>query len=264
MENVLEFNSTLGPDKKSFSATGAIDLGLDYYKEGNKFTMTNELHWTISVRKPLLDSNTYFQKVADELTTLHDFSFAMSKNNHWNFNLITKTSTSIFTVYDGDYFKDYTNNGKIQAFLNPYEAVLSPGLKYQPNNYLRLSISPYSFSLYGLTNQEIANTGFYTQNYDNNNNYDLFAFKKLGAEVNIWYDRKFKKWMTMQYRLSFSSDYYTNFLKNGLMDGLFITKIKIFKNIALTHRGILKGDFATKPFKPYYLQTILLGYSKTF
>lgn len=262
--NILEFNSTTGVDKKSFSATTALDLGLDYSKEGNRFAMTNELHWTIALQKSGLTSATHIQRVTDDLTTLHDFSFAISKNNKWNFNLIVKTNTSIFTIFDGDYFKDFNNNGKIQSFLNPYEITLSPGIKYQPNDYFRLSISPYSVSLYGLTSQQIANTGFYTQTFDVNNNYDLFVFKQLGAEINIWYDRKIKKWLEMQYRLGISSDYFSNIAKNGLMNGLFITKVKIIKNVSLTHRAILKGDFTSKPFKPYYNQVVLLSFAKSF
>jgi hypothetical protein len=262
--NILEFNSTTGVDKKSFSATTALDLGLDYSKEGNRFAMTNELHWTIAVQKSGLTSATHIQRVTDDLTTLHDFSFAISKNNKWNFNLIVKTNTSIFTIFDGDYFRDFNNNGKTQSFLNPYEITLSPGIKYQPNDYFRLSISPYSVSLYGLTSQQIANTGFYTQTFDVNNNYDLFAFKQLGAEINIWYDRKIKKWLEMQYRLGISSDYFSNIAKNGLMNGLFITKVKIIKNVSLTHRAILKGDFTSKPFKPYYNQVVLLSFAKSF
>lgn len=262
--NILEFNSPSGPDKKSFSGTAALDLGLDYYKEGNRFAMTNELHWNIAVQKSGLTSSARVQRVSDELVTLHDFSYAMTKNSKWNVNLIAKTNTSVFTIFDGDYFKDYNNSGKTQAFLNPYEVVLSPGIKYQPNDYFRMSFSPYSVSLYGLTNQQIANTGYYTQTFDANNNYDLFVFKQLGAELNIWYDRKYKKWLEMQYRLGISSDYFTNIAKNGVMDGLFITKFKIIKNVSLAHRGILKGDFFEKPFKPYYKQTILLSFSKSF
>ncbi|MBP6181884.1 hypothetical protein [Flavobacterium sp.] len=262
--NILEFNSTTGVDKKSFSATTALDLGLDYSKEGNRFAMTNELHWTIAIQKSGLTNATHIQRVTDDLTTLHDFSFAISKNNKWNFNLIVKTNTSIFTIFDGDYFKDFNNNGKTQSFLNPYEITLSPGIKYQPNDYFRLSISPYSVSLYGLTSQQIANTGFYTQTFDANNNYDLFVFKQLGAEINIWYDRKIKKWLEMQYRLGISSDYFSNIAKNGLMNGLFITKVKIIKNVSLTHRAILKGDFTSKPFKPYYNQVVLLSFAKSF
>jgi hypothetical protein len=262
--NILEFNSASGPDKKSFSATSALDLGLNYYKESSRFAMTNELHWTISVQKSGFTSTDHIQRATDDLSTLHDFSFAMNKSNKWNFNLIAKTNTSIFTIFDGDYFKDYNNNGKIQGFLNPYEVTFSPGIKYQPNNYFRFSLSPYSVNLYGLRSQQIANTGFYTQTVDANNNYDLFVFKQLGAELNIWYDRKFKKWLEMQYRLGISSDYFSKIAKNGLMDGLFITKIKIIKNVYFTHRAILKGDFTQKPFKPYYNQTILLSFAKSF
>ncbi len=262
--NILEFNSATGPDKKSFSATGAFDLGLNYYKSSSRFAMTNELHWTIAIQKSGLTSAARIQRATDDLTTLHDFSLAMNKSNKWNFNLIAKFNTSIFTIFDGDYFKDFNNNGKIQGFINPYQVTLSPGIKYQPNDYFRFSISPYSISLYGLRSQQIANTGFYTQTFGANNNYDLFVFKQLGAEINIWYDRKIKKWLEMQYRLGFSSDYFTNIANNGLMDGLFITKLKLIKNVYLSHRAILKGDFTMKPFKPYYNQVILLSYTKSF
>ena len=262
--NLLELNPPSGIDKKSFSATCALDLGLNYFEEGKRFSMTNELHWILSVQKDGLSNGTHIQRASDELNTLHDFSLAMNKNNNWNFNMIVKTSTSVFTIFEGDYFKDYNNNGKTQGFLNPYQVTISPGLKYQPNAYLRISVSPYSISLYGLTNQEIANTGFYTQTHDGNNNFDLFKFEQLGAELNIWYDRKVKKWLEMQYRLGLSSDYFTKIAQNGLMDGLFITKVKLLKNLYLSHRASLRADLAGKPFKPYYNQTILLSFSKSF
>ena len=264
LSNVLEFNAPSGPDKKSFSATSTLDLGLDYYKEGSRFAMTNELHWTFAVQKSGISGSDRIQRVSDDFTTLHDFSFTLSQNSKWNANLIVKNSTSIFTIYDGDYFKDYNNNGKIQGFLSPYQVVLSPGIKYQPNDYFRLSLSPYSVRLYGLTSQQIANTGFYTQTYGANGDYDLFVFDQLGAELNIWYDRKYKKWLEMQYRLGFSSDYFSKTDTNVLMDGMFITKVRIFKNIYLTHRAILKGDLLETPLKPYYKQTILLSYAKSF
>lgn len=264
LSNILEFNSPSGPDKKAFSATSALDLGFDYYKEGNRFAMTNELHWNLSLQKSGISTTDHIQRVSDELVTLHDISYSMSKSSKWNVNLIVKNSTSIFTIYDGNYFKDYNNNGKIQGFLSPYEVVLSPGLKYQPNDYFRLSFAPYSVSLYGLTSQQIANTGYYTQTYDTNNNYDLFVFNQLGAEINIWYDRKYKKWLEMQYRLGISSDYFSKTSMAVLVEGLFITKFKIYKNISLSHRASLKGDFLESPFKPYYKQIILLGYSKSF
>lgn len=264
LSNVLEFNAPSGPDKKSFSGTTTLDLGLDYYKEDSRFAMTNELHWTFAVQKSGISGSDHIQRVSDDLTTLHDFSFSLSKNSKWNANLIVKNSTSIFTIYDGDYFKDYNNNGKIQGFLSPYQVVLSPGIKYQPNDYFRLSLSPYSVSLYGLTSQQIANTGFYTQTFDVNGDYDLFVFEQKGAELNVWYDRKYKKWLEMQYRLGFSSDYFSEADTTILMDGMFITKVRIFKNIYLTHRAVLRGDLLETPLKPYYKQTILLSYAKSF
>ena len=262
--HLLELNPPSGTDKNSFSATCALDLGLNYFEEGKRFFMTNELHWILSVQKAGLSNGSHIQRASDELNTLHDFSLAMNKNNKWNFNLIVKSSTSVLTIFDGEFFKDYNSNGKTQAFLNPYQVTISPGIKFQPNDYFRLSVSPYSISLYGLTNLQIANTGFYTQTHDGNNNFDLFEFKQLGAELNIWYDRKVKKWLEMQYRLGVSSDYFTNIARNGLMDGLFITKAKLIKNIYLSHRASLKADLAAKPFKPYYNQTILLSFSKSF
>lgn len=262
--NVLEFNPPSGLDKKTFSATTALDLGLDYYKEGNRFAMTNELHWNFSIQKSGITGANHIQRIADELNTLHDFSYTLTKNSKWNVNLIVKTNTSIFTIYDGDYFKDYNNNGKIQGFISPYEVILSPGIKYQPNDYFRLSFSPYSVNLYGLSSQQIANTGFYTQTFDTNGDYDLFVFNQVGADLNIWYDRKYKKWLEMQYRLGISSDYLSKTAINATLDGLFITKFKIIKNVSLAHRAVLKGDFLVKPFKPYYKQTILLSYSKSF
>lgn len=264
LSNILEYNAPSGPDKKSFSATTTLDLGLDYYKEGNRFAMTNELHWTLAVQKSGISGSDRIQRVSDDIVTLHDFSFTLSKNSKWNANVIVKNSTSIFTIYDGDYFKDYNNNGKIQGFLSPYQVVLSPGIKYQPNDYFRLSLSPYSVSLYGLTSQQIANAGYYTQTFDTNGDYDLFVFEQLGAELNVWYDRKYKKWLEMQYRLGFSSDYFSKTDINVLMDGMFITKFRIVKNIYLTHRAILKGDLLETPLKPYYKQTILLSFAKTF
>jgi len=127
-----------------------------------------------------------------------------------------------------------------------------------------LSLSPYSVRLYGVKNQAIANTGFYTQDPDGDGIYDRFEFSRLGAEVNIWYDRKIKEWLQMQYRVGISSNYFEKIAKNGLLDGLFLTRLRLFKDCYLTHRATLKGDFSKPTFKPFYSQTILLAYAKTF
>ena len=262
--NILEFNNTSGPDKKSLSLNTTIDLGANYKKEGKRFEMTNELHYQFGLEKEDYTSGGHIQRLQDELTSLHDLSKGMDKKNKWNFNLILKTATSLITVYDGNYFKNYTNLGPIQGFASPYDVNIAPGIKYESGKYLRISLSPYSFRLYGVQNKEIAAKGKFITELDLSGKYKNFQFTRLGAELNLWYDRKFKQWLELQYRLSFSSDYFANFGKNGLMDGLFITKIRIIKDIYLTHRATIKSNLAVNFWKPFYSQLVLLSYTKSF
>jgi hypothetical protein len=262
--NIIEFNNPGSDDTKSLSGTCSIDAAANYSNASSRFAVTNELHYIFGLQKSALSGTAHLQKVTDNLNTLHDLSLAIGKNKKWNFNLIVRAATSIFTIYNGNYFKDINSAGKAQAFLSPYDITVSPGIKWQPDNYLRISISPYSFNLYGVKNQEISAAGVFISETDAAGNYKRNLFKRLGAEVNFWYDRSIKGWLDMQYRLGISSNYFEKLAKNGLLDGLFITRIKLIKNLFLTHRAILKGDFSLSPFKPYYNQSILLNYSLRF
>jgi hypothetical protein len=262
--NILEFNSPSGSDKKSLSGTVSLDAGVNYTKLGSSFASTNELHWLFGLQKAGLSAGAHIQRVSDDINTLHDLSVAIGKTKKWNLNLIAKTATSIFNIYKGDFFSDMYLLGKSQAFLSPYDVTISPGIKWQPDRYLRLSISPYSFNLYGIKSQQVSNTAVFITDMDASGNYKKFLFKRLGAEVNFWYDRKISHWLDVQYRLGISSNYFEKIAKNGLMDGLFITKIKLVKELYLTHRANLRGDFSTTPFRPFYQQSILLSFSRTF
>ncbi len=262
--NIVEFNNPTGTDKKNISLTTSLDLGLNYKKENKKFEMTNELHYLFGLQKEGLSGGTHIQRLQDDLATLHDISLGFGKNNKWNFNVIIRTGTSVFEIFDGDYFKNFTTLGRIKGFASPYDVTVSPGIKYQPNQHFRMSLSPYSFNMYGVKNNEISTKGFFITDVDAIGNFKKFLFKRQGAEINFWYDKRFKEWLDLQYRLSFSSDYFEKFGKNGLMDGLFITKIRIVRDIYFTHRAIIKSNFAVNFFKPYYNQTVLLSYSKSF
>jgi hypothetical protein len=264
VESIIEFNNPFGSDKKSLSGTCSIDAGVNYSKAGSRFAMTNEVHYIFGLQKPGFTSTDHLQRVTDDINFLQDLSLAIGKTKKWNFNVIAKASTSFFTIYNGDYFKDYTSLGKAKAFVSPYDVTISPGIKWQPNKHLRISISPYSFNLYGVKNQQVSNTGVFITDLDASGNYKKNLFKRLGAEVNFWYDRQIRKWLDVQYRLGISSNYFEKIAKNGLMDGLFITRVKLIKNFYLTHRATVKGDFSMSPFKPYYNQSIFLSYSKTF
>jgi hypothetical protein len=261
LSHTMQVNGKANSGKEGFATTNAIDLNLNYRK--NRIISTNEFHWQFSLYREGL--NTITQKTSDEFLTLHDFSLGIDKTNVWNVNLIAKSSTGIFSTYKDGYFRDTTGGGKVQSFLNPYEFILSPGVKWQPIKHLRISFSPYTIRFYGLIDQSIANTGLYIdQLQGNGQDYLKNIIEQRGAEMNIWYDRKIKKWLQLQYRIGIKSSYAENILDNGTIDGLFISKIKLIKNIFLTHRATLRGTFEQKPFKPTYIQVITLSYSIVF
>jgi hypothetical protein len=262
--NILEYNPPSGNDKKSFSATVALDAGVNYRKDGSRFAMTNELHWLFSLQKSGLTSGDHIQRISDNISTLHDLSVATGKSRKWNFNLIVKATTSVFNIYNGDYFTDINKLGKTQGFISPYDITVSPGIKWQPGKYLRLSISPYSFNLYGVKSQQVSNTGIFITDTDASGNYKKFLFSRLGAEINIWYDRRIKTWLELQYRLGISANYFEKITRDGTLDGLFLTNIRLVKGLYLTHRATLKGNYAGKPFRPYFQQSVLLSFTKNF
>lgn len=261
LSHTLQINGVPNTGRLGFSTTNGIDLNINYIK--NRIISTNEFHWQFSLYKAGLKSIT--QKTADELLTLHDLSLGWADDRHWNFNLIAKTKTGVFSTYKDGMFRDTTGTGGlVQSLLNPYELILSPGIKWQPTKALRISLSPYTFRIYGLTSQSVANTGLYIEERAANEiDFVKRIVEKQGAEVNIWYDCKLKKWLQMQYRLAIKSSYAETILDNGTLDGLFITKIKLIKNIYLTHRATLRGALEEKPFKPVYIQVITLSYAVT-
>lgn len=264
LSHTLHVNPRPGASRPGFSTTDAFDLGANC-KVG-RFISTNEAHWQFSLYKSGAKGSP-IQKSLDALNTLHDVSVGFSKTNRWNANVIAKITTGLLTSYNGDYLKDTTTlkTGPIQKFLNPYEIFLSPGIKFQPTKYLRVSLSPYSIRIYGLIDQKIADTGLYIESLTpDGKHYVKQITEQQGAVLNIWYDRKIKKWLQMQYRIDISSNYFDDAFQNGTLNGLFITKIKLIGNIYLTHRGTLKANLAEKPLKPNYSQVMTLSYAVTF
>lgn len=265
VSNTMDFNDPYGsPDKKSLALNLSFDFGANYGKPEVKFKMTHELHYMFGLQRSGFTSGTYLQRVQDDVNTLHDISIGLGKKNRWNANLIVRANSSFFTIFDGNYFKDITMLGRIQAFASPYKLNVAPGFKYQPNQYLRLSLSPYSFEVFGVKNNEVSTKGIYITDVDASGNFKKTLFKRLGAELNIWYDRNVKQWLEMQYRLGISSDYIEKVGKNGLLDGLFITRVKIFKQIYLTHRATVQNNLAGNFWKPHFNQNIMLSFNKSF
>lgn len=262
LSHTLNINAPTNAPKQGFSTTDAVDLTLNYIKEKSRFKVQNTLNWTFSFFKSKTNSAT--RNTADQMQTFHDFSYSFKKGGAWNINLIAKTESPIFRLYEGNYLKDYDQLGQVQRFLNPYRYTLSPGIKYQPNKWLGISISPYSVEFFGLTDQQIADKGQHIEEQESDGHYKKKITTVLGAESNIWIIKKFKKRAEINYKLNISSNYFQNTLKNGKMSGTFITKLNLIKNLSLSHRAMLKGDLAQKPYKPFYNQVLLLAYTLSF
>lgn len=260
LSHILNINPPTNAPKQGMSFTNTFDISLVYIKEGSRLQMANEMHSIITLNKSNINSKSTL--VADNLNTLHDISYSMKKNNKWNTNIIVKAESPMLKQYDGNYLTDINNLGLIQKILNPYRLILSPGFKFQPNKTWKLSISPYSVEIFGMNNQFIVNKGIHITELDENGNFKSKLVSNLGAETNIWFDKKIRKKIDLKYRLNLSSNYFENTFKNGRIGGTFISLFKLHKNLSLTHRGLLKGDFAQKPFKPYYNQAILLNFTK--
>lgn len=261
--NFLELNNPTSTDKKTFSIASSLDINYRYNKPNAFITMSHELHYTFGVQKESLGNTSNLQRVQDELATLHDISFRIKRNSKWNINLIAKFNTSLFTIYDGEYFTDVNNLGRIKNFLSPYSLSIAPGIKYDASNALKISLSPYSFEMYGVKNTEISNKGIYITDVDGLGNYKKSIIRKQGLEFNFWFDKTVKDWLEMQYRVSINSDYAGGLGKNAIMDGLFLTRAKVLKNIYLTHRATLYNNLAGNLLKPYFTQTIQLSYNKS-
>lgn len=260
--NYLEFNNTDGTgNKNSFSLNGSLDLGYTYKKPKGIFSTTNELHYTIGVQKESLTSTTELQRAQDDIQTLHDIGFAFTKKHRWKMNLIAKSATSIFTIFDNNYFKDVSGNGRIQSVLSPFSLILSPGIQYQPIEPLRISLSPYSTELYGVTSDKISSKGIFITDTNDSGNYEKLITKRQALEFNIWFDYRIKEWFEMQYRLGIYSNYQKGFSNNAVVEGLFISKIKLIKNLYLSHRATLNSDLFINLSSPFFTQNIQINYT---
>lgn len=262
--NFLEVNNPNSEDKKGFSFAGSLDLNYKYNKPNAFINMSHELHYNFGVQKESLEQGANIQKVQDELVTLHDISVKIKRNSKWNINSIFNFSTSIFTTFDGEYFDDVNNLGRVKGFMSPYSLGIAPGIKYDVSNALKVSVSPYSFEFYGVRNDEISKKGIYITETDDNGNYKKSIIRKQGLEMNIWLDKSLGEWLEMQYRVSINSNYDGNVGENTVLDGLFLTKIKLIKNLYLTHRATVNSNFAGNLLKPYFTQTIQLSFNKSF
>lgn len=248
--------------KEGFGSTVSIDATLNYIKEKSRFTMRNDLSWTMALYKANGQSPT--QSTSDILLTNHDFSLSFKKGGNWYINTIFNTETSVLSLFENNYLRDQNILGPIQSFLNPYAVTINPGIKYETGKGLGISISPYVLKIRGVTSQAIADKDIFFQDKDNrilsDGHYKKSFQEPLGAGLQIWYTKKFGKWISINYKIIANSNYLESIFKNGTITGQFTTNLFVYKGFGITHKGLLKGNFAQSPFKPFYNQVIVLSY----
>ena len=248
--------------KEGFGGTVTIDVALNYIKENSRFNMQNDLSWTMALYKA--NGQVPTQNVSDILLTNHDFSYSFKKGGNWRINTIFNVETSVLTLFENNYLRDQSALGPIQSVLNPYSITISPGIKYSINKRFEISISPYVLQIEGVTSQEIADKDIFFQDKDDriqlDGHYKKSFQEQLGAGLQISYNKKFGKWLGINYRLIANSNYLENIFKNGTIVGQFTTSIFVYKGFGITHKGLLKGNFSQSPFKPFYNQVVVLSY----
>jgi hypothetical protein len=258
--HTLNINAPIGTPRQGMALTFALDLTANYIKETSKLHFLNELHWLFSFGKADAKSRTL--STADQVLTFHDISYAFKRRGDWNINTIISAESPLFTQFEGNFLKDYYQLGRVQAFLNPYTVRVAPGIKYQPGRYLGISLSPYSFELFGLTNQFIADKGDFITKRRLDGHYETSQFKPLGAELNVWWKKNIGKRFAVNYKYKVSYNYFANTIEKGQMGGLFITSYKVFNGFTINHRATLNGTFKTgSAFQPFYNQVVLLSYT---
>ncbi len=250
--------ATGGGGKEGFVMANSFDIAANYFKKERKFRIKNKVNWSFGLTLPNL-KGTPLQKSTDNFKMINDISTAFSKNNKWAFNLAINSSTSIFTVFDGNFLSDVRGNGATRKFLNPYNISFAPGIKYEPNEIFSVSISPLSLNILGVPNDEIAQKGLHIQDTED----DGITYKKQiiekGAQINMTYVGEFKTWWLADYRMIINSAYLED-IKKGNLDLTLINNFKITKTVGLQHRLLFLGDFSAFPFAPFFEQMVMLSY----
>jgi hypothetical protein len=255
-------NVAPGTGQEGLSATLTFDLNIA--KKEGRFISSNEFHYVSSFFKSG-EKNSRVNKTSDNLLTLHDWAIRNGNDSKWHINCIVKFITPLISTFKGGLFTSVDPKQiKIEKFGNPYDINLAPGIKYALfNKKLNLSISPYAIRFYGVTEQSIADQNIYEIGAIDSISGKKLKYKKekKGAEINIWFDYAVKDILTFEYRVDISSKYSDTPLQEGLFNALLITKLKLVKNLFLTHRANLNGVLEQDPQKPEWKQTWLLSYN---
>jgi len=254
-----------GTSQNGFSGTTTVDIYVN--KSEGKFLSANEFHYQASFFRAG-EKNANVIKSYDIMYSLHDWSIRNGPTSRWNLNFIAKVSTPLIRSYKDGLLKRLDENivTALEKPGNPYDVSFAPGFKCIISKKLNISLSPYALRFYGVTDRALADLGIYdTGGIDvQTGRYHLSKKETKGAELNIWFDWNLHEKLICEYRVDLSSKYSSSIFTEGLFNGFFTTKIRLVKNLYLTHRTILNGIIEQRPLKPELRQTVLLSYSLAF
>ncbi len=149
--------------------------------------------------------------------------------------------TGILKTYEGNYLKPSgTVSALFSKFLSPATIQLSPGIDWLPNANWSFFLSPASFRVIYVADDNLAKLNVHGNDVDKNNS------TQLGANLVAKYNRKFAK-----DRLALSSEwnFYSNYLKQPEKIDVFWRNglsVGIAKGLSLDLLGTLFYDYDTR------------------
>jgi hypothetical protein len=189
--------------ENSLSGTVVYNGQIKYDKNNSKFV--NDLKLVYGLMKP--QSVDYLRKTEDLIDFSSNYGIKYSKNWYASTELAFKTQFN-----EGYKYPDTTN--LVSDFMAPGYITLSLGMKYDPNKFFSLFMSPAAGKFTIVANQKMADAGNYgvpAAEYEN----DTILIKhgeKLNREFGISAVLKYKKDVVKNLNLDSKLTLYNNYL----------------------------------------------------
>ncbi len=202
-------NPRVGSGDNRIAFGGLGNLYANYTK--GRHSWSNNASLQLAVQK-LADID--WQKSLDVLRLNSQYGYK-TNNEKWSYAALLTFESLTMPTYPGNFLEAQEPTAMAQAkFLSPFRLEVSPGIQYKPDAHFTFFLSPASYKLIYVSDQEIANLGIHgTKLVDDNNpalGYEQ-AFHQLGARLNAAYANKFAN-----DKIVFSSklDLFSNYLNN--------------------------------------------------
>lgn len=151
-----------------------------------------------------------WQKSLDLLRLNSKYAY-QTNNEKWAYATLLTFETLTMPSYPNNFLKKQQESDLIQAkFLSPARLEFSPGIDYKPSSTWSFFLSPISYKLIYVGNQDIANLGLHGTKLKNDNIPGIFekSFQQAGARlVGAYKDMFFREKIVYSSRLDLFSNY---------------------------------------------------------